>query len=274
MSLDVSGIGEIDPNKWAGTVPVTGSLNDYGVITVTGQPFSTLAYKSEVAATLPAIVRDTVVELISKLSWVDVLAISLVAKTEKINPYTGRPVMYAGLRATDKIGLILYAKEIAGSGGTKSWNSIMIELQKKYPVVDHSAELTNDNSPFNPASPYYDPNRSIWGYDPNRGIIIYSNGEIVWTETGKRYYDQANGEPYTYAENDGKGKRIKFTSGNILDLETLELEKPDGSKSTVSNEQNFFQRFFRKLLSDTKTQLTVFGALILLIILKKKRNEK
>lgn len=272
--IDVSGLQTVDPGKLPGSVPVTGTLNDYGVITVTGQPYSTLVFKSETAAAIPGKVGEAVVSLISKLSWVDVLAISLVVKTKTTNQYTGRPVMYAGLRATDEAGVILIAKEIADSSGIKSWNSIMIERQKLYPVTDHSGELTEPNSPYNPDSSYYDPNRSIWGYDPGRKIIIYSNGEIVWTETGNRYYDQANGIPYSYAEPDGKMKRIKFSSGNILDLDTLELEKPDGTKTKVKNELNFFQKLYRKLLTDTKTQLTVLAALFFLIILKKKRNEK
>lgn len=264
--FDIKGMADVD---WIKLPPgITATMSEIGVLTVTGRPLVEITYKAETAQEIGGRIGTLVYELRAKLDWKDVLAFKIVEKTLNSSPYNGRPVYYAGRRPLDELSVLMIAQEIADSAGAKSWNSVMIQKQQVDPLPD-PAELTNVDSPFNPDSIYYDPKKPVFSYDPDKGYIIYRSGEIIWTKTGGVYYDQANGQAVSY-----DGKTVRFFTGNVLNLETLELTKADGGKSTVSNKLSGIQKFFRKLLTDTNTQLIVLGSLIALMVLKKRRNEK
>lgn len=265
-TFDASGINKVDSSNLPSGV--TATISDIGVVTATGQPLYITGWKEETARTKVTPELGTVVyDRRAALSWQDILAFSIVVKTLHSSAYTSRPAYWAGKRELDKVSLIMIANEIADSNGGKSWNSIMQKKQEIDPIIDDFSQV---DSPFNPDSIYYDPKKAVFTYDPDKGYIIYKSGEIIWTKTGGVYYDQANGQAVSYDDT----RRVRFSSGNVLDLETLKLTNASGSTVTVSNELTMIQKLMRRLLTDTKTQLSVLGALFLLIILKKKRNEK
>lgn len=263
--IDISGIIKIDSNQLPAGVSAT--LSDIGVITTTGQPFSVTIYKNETAGAIGGKIGTKVLSKLANLSWQDVLAFSIVAKTLHSDPFNGRPAYYAGKRVLDELSLLMIADEIAASAGAKSWNSVMVAKQASDPIKQDDAVQVD--SPFNPNSIYYDPKKPVFTYDPEKGYIVYKSGEIVWTKTGGVYYDAENGQAVSYSPD-----KVRFSSGNVLDLVTLKLTKANGGTETVSNELGPFKKLLRSLLTDTKTQLAVLGGLFLLIILKKKRNEK
>lgn len=248
---------------------IAGTFSDIGVITATGKMYLESLWKEETSkAIVDAHLGPYVYANRAKMGWVDVLAFSLVSKTRQPNPYNGRAGYLAGKRWFDELSLIMIAQEIVDSNGGKTWNSIMIQKNDSEPLIDDSTQV---DSPFNPDSIYFDPKKAVFTYDPDNGYILYKNGEIVWTKTAGVYYDAANGQVESYDKSAGI---VRFESGVTLNLVTLERTEPNGSKTTVSNKLPWYQQFFRKLMTDTKTQLLVLGTLVIMIVLKKRRNEK
>ena len=207
-------------------------------------------------------------EFYNKLHWTDILALSLVSKTKGVNPYTQLQGYHAGENNNvymDEQAILTWIKEIYDSNGSQDWNKIITRMYP--PITDDSVQ---PDSPFNPESPIFNPNKPIYTYDPDNGIVIYKSGEILWQKTGGQYFDSSNGQAVSY---DKTGQTVQFFSGSVLNLKTLELTKPDKQTVIIKNTLLWYQQLFINLLSDKKTQLTVLGILILILIIKKNRKD-
>lgn len=265
----ISGVGAgISEVASYSEMDVTGKLNINGLLTISGSKiYNPELWKAHQAnVILKVALGSYIADHYTKLHWTDVLAVTLTVNNPTINQYTGKPVYLAGNRQLDSTAINVIATEIVKSDGTKDWNTVMNHLNLVDPVID---DVNIPDSPFNPKSPYYDPDRAVFAYDPQNHYIIYKDGEVVWIKSGKRYWDKENGEAISY---DPLHQILKFESGNTLNLVTLELTTPDNVVTVVKNSLPWYKAWFRKFLSDTKMQLTVAGILIVLLFLKAKKQ--
>lgn len=250
---------------------VHGSFSPEGLIVIIGHNiYNPEQYKAHQAnIVLKPILGDYIANNYTKMHWSDIMAFALILNYPGVDKYKGNVVYKAGKRAFDKLSLILIAKEIAESGGKKDWNTIIKALNNTNPIPQD--DTIQSKSPFNPQSIYYNPSKPVFTYDPDNGYIIYKSGEVIWTETDGKYYDKANGNAISY---DKASHTVTFSTGNILNLKTLELKTPDNQVSKIKNTVPMYLQLFRKLLSDTNTQLMFLGGLVILLFIKAKRNAK
>jgi hypothetical protein len=247
---------------------IKGVFSFDGLISYTGTMYQADIWKAEQAAAMGSSKLGRFVkDHYRKLGWLDVLAFVTISSTFQSNPFTGRFTYKAGDRYLDELSLIMIASEIVQSDGSKDWNTIIRAKSFTDPIKDN--DTVQNDSPFNPDGQYYNPDKPVFTYDPDNGYIIYKNGEIIWTKTGGVYFDKENGAAVSY---DVYQQTVRFSTGVLLNLKTLVRTAADGSKSTVTNELPWYQKIARLLLSDTKTQLMVLGSLIILLIVKSKRN--
>ena len=254
---DVQGIGDDLPVI---SENIKGIFSDDGLISATGTMYNAALWKLNIISTTITPELGTYIFLHrEKFSWLDILAFSMTVSTKVIDKYNGRKLYMAGQRSIDKISLILVAKEIVEGKEGNDWNDIFIRKAQMDPLP--ADDTIQPNSPFNPESPYYEPDKPIFTYDPDIGLIIYKSGLIVWTESGKEYYDPENGKAVSY---DKHKSLVYFSSGAILNFETLELTLPDGQIETVTNEPKWYVKY--------KSVLIAAAVLIVLIMIAKRRR--
>ncbi|GGB98399.1 hypothetical protein [Dyadobacter sediminis] len=274
VKASVSGTGEgVTEVANYEDMDVHGSFSPEGFIIIRGHYiYNPDLYKAHQAnIVLRPLLGDYIASNYTKLHWSDIIAFALVTKNLEVEKDTKTVVCRAGKLTFDNATLRVMVKDIAESGGKKDWNTII----KAKSIADAASNnnAIDPKSPFNPKSIYYSPSKPVFIYDPTYGYIIYNSGEIIWTVTDGRYYDKANGDAVSY---DKTNHTVTFTTGNILNLETLELKTPDNKVSKIKNTVSLFFQLFRKLLSDTNTQLIFLGTLVIviLLIIKRKRNAK
>ncbi|WP_353720185.1 hypothetical protein [Dyadobacter sp. 676] len=256
---DVQGIGNDLPVI---SENIKGTFSDEGLISATGTMYSAALWKLNViSATITPELGTYIFLHREKFSWLDILAFSMAISSKAINKYTGKAGYVVGKRFLDKISLVLISKEIAEGEDGKDWNAIFAEKAKVDPLIDDTSQ---PNSPFNSNSPYYEPDKPIFTYDPDNGLIIYKSGLIVWTGTDKEYYDPDNGQAVSY---DKYKSLIYFSSGAILNFDTLELTRPDGQVETVTNDPKWYVKYKLVLIATSVL-------IVLIMIVKRRRNGK
>jgi hypothetical protein len=248
---------------------VKGVFSDSGQIIATGAVYVPVIWKQQqLKPFLSTKVGSFLDDYSIKFHWVDILAFTMALATVGPDRFTGRPVHKVGLRVLDELSLLMIGEEIVQGEGSKSWNSIMDQKNILDPIA--LDDTVQSDSPFNPDSPYYNPKKDVFTYDPENGYIIYKSGEILWTKTGGVYFDQTDGGTLSY---DKVQQVVTFAKGAFLNLKTLRKTLPSGESIAVSNQLPWFQKLFKNLLSDTKTQMIFLGSLILLLFVKSKRNK-
>lgn len=182
-SISGTGAGVSEVAKYE-EMNVKGKLGVDSLITVTGDKiYNPELYKAHQANVVIApVIGSGFLTYYAKLHWTDIMAVALTVQNVGVDKNKNILIVRAGKRSFDKLGMIIIAKEIAQSDGTKDWNSVMKNLNAKDPIP--ADDTIQPKSPFNPDSIYYNPSKEIFTYDPDNGYIIYKSGEIIWTETG------------------------------------------------------------------------------------------
>jgi hypothetical protein len=250
---------------------VSGKFSDYGTLIVSGDNIQDVGgyLHNHTHVTLKDFYAGKLVEYYKKLHWTDMLALVELSKTKGVNPYTGVVGFHAGNNNYvyfDELAVILIIQEIAASNGNIDWNTI---IARKYPFPVDQNNTDDPNSPWNPKGIYYS-KKAICAYDAKNGYIIFKDGEIIWTKTGNKYKDTDNGEAVSYDE---KTQTVLFANGTTINLVTLERITVDRTKTIIVNKMPWYEQYFHNLLTDKKTQVITIGVLIVLLIIKKVRNE-
>lgn len=259
-------------------VPVKGSFDQFGKIVITG--IDILKVEEWIYQQSPEVLelwfkQIQLTEGINwkdiylKLHWSDILALSLISKTKGENPYTKLQGYHAGDNKyvyMDELKILMWIKELYKSNGSLDWNKL---IARDFPYIPD--DTIQPDSPLNPNSPIFDPNKPLFTYDPDNGIVVYKSGEILWQKTGGQYYDTTNGQAVSY---DKANQTVRFSTGYVLNLKTLELTKTDNQKVIIKNTLPWYKQIFVKLLSDPKTQYSVLAGVVILLIIKKRRNDE
>lgn len=259
-------------------IPVKGSFDEFGEIVITGTDILNVdewIYQQSPEVLESWFKQIQLMEGISwkdiylKLHWSDILALSLISKTKGENPYNKLQGYHAGDNKyvyMDELKILMWIKELYKSNGSLDWNKL---IERDFPY--RTDDTIQPDSPFNPNSSIFDPNKPVFTYDPDNGIVVYHSGEILWQKTGGQYYDAANGKAESY---DKENQTVRFSTGYVLNLKTLELTKADNQKVIIKNTLPWYKQIFVKLLSDPKTQYSVLAAVVILLIIKKKRSDE
>lgn len=247
---------------------VQGNITDTGEISITGNSILALSQwkPAQISKVAAGRIKDKLAAKSAMLHWTDILAVFLVSET-RFSVADNLPVRFkAGKRILDELEILMIVDEIAISNGTTDWNRIMRDKQKADPIEQYT-EGGNSSTPFKPDSPYWNGGKAVFKYDTEAGVIIWSDGEILWIKTNKIYY--ARSEPIIYGY---EGPIVEFKNGGRLNLSTLIWTNLANKQETTVKpiDDTPLNRIIQKVLTDTKTQLLILASLIILLFLKKR----
>lgn len=257
-----------------------------GYLVISGNTY-TANYINEVVKALPESKTKTyLLENIAEFGIAEVLAIKRIFSTairfsdpEPTSSWFVMIYRIGALKVTDDNIVSILKWILEGD----SWNAAVGKMFSE-PVRERAVfRFTHELSPYLVGGKYYDQyaDRDIFFYSISNGIIVYINGLVIWTKTGHTY-KHATRSTGGNLNGDDNYTHVYFKDRSVLDViartittqsgiqTKLEFGEIPGEIKTVTNVSNTKQNLtlYQRVLSDTHTQLSILGILIVFLIIK------